>query len=381
MRRILIPTLLLVTALLVVGAAPGAPGRPATAAEAKSMFTAEPFLGLAEKCVPLHIAVEGAFAGLWVTYKQTVAAKHCGVLLFSLENEVILHRSGSTWAPVPGSPPACAAHVPPSLLIDGTVCDARRPPSPVGGFELPSHNIACTATPNDQLATGKPTVTCGLVSGVSDKRWLADECLSPADWVVHLDSALRAHEGCASAGGLIPATKRVLAYGSKVSFGGVTCDSELSGLTCTNANGSGFMLARATQQLFDHPTAGWKPARQGNSTSFSVQFGSTLVASCDLFTGSPSFIRCDGQVDHPKPTIVHHDCDITGLALDATGKGVVNCASDSVNLPGASAPLLPVARPLTVGAFTCTAAAASFMCTTAAGHEIWFGPDHSWRVS
>jgi hypothetical protein len=73
--------------------------------------------------------------------------------------------------------------------------------------------------------------------------------------------------------------------------------------------------------------------------------------------------------------------DITGLALEATGKGVVNCASDSVSLPGSSAALLPLARPLSVGPFTCTAAAASFTCTTAADHAIWFGRNRSWRVS
>lgn len=43
---------------------------------------------------------------------------------------------------------------------------------------------------------------------------------------------------------------KVLAYGRSVSFAGVTCKSEKSGVTCINARGHGFQVARAAQSVF-----------------------------------------------------------------------------------------------------------------------------------
>jgi hypothetical protein len=42
----------------------------------------------------------------------------------------------------------------------------------------------------------------------------------------------------------------VLDYGRSYSLGGITCSSEKSGMTCTNAEGHGFTLRRASQRLF-----------------------------------------------------------------------------------------------------------------------------------
>ncbi|MFN6977230.1 MAG: DUF6636 domain-containing protein [Gemmobacter sp.] len=42
----------------------------------------------------------------------------------------------------------------------------------------------------------------------------------------------------------------VLAYGRSVTLGGVSCISAQSGMTCTNADGRGFTLARARQRVF-----------------------------------------------------------------------------------------------------------------------------------
>jgi hypothetical protein len=42
----------------------------------------------------------------------------------------------------------------------------------------------------------------------------------------------------------------VLGYGSRITFNGITCTSERSGMTCTNAAGHGFSLARAAQTVF-----------------------------------------------------------------------------------------------------------------------------------
>jgi hypothetical protein len=42
----------------------------------------------------------------------------------------------------------------------------------------------------------------------------------------------------------------VLGYGKSVTLGGVTCTSEKTGMTCTNARGHGFSVARARQKVF-----------------------------------------------------------------------------------------------------------------------------------
>ena len=41
-----------------------------------------------------------------------------------------------------------------------------------------------------------------------------------------------------------------LAYGDQIELGGLTCRSETTGMTCQNAQGHGFTLAKARQTLF-----------------------------------------------------------------------------------------------------------------------------------
>jgi hypothetical protein len=42
----------------------------------------------------------------------------------------------------------------------------------------------------------------------------------------------------------------VLPYGDAVSLGGISCVSAKTGMTCTNAGGNGFSVAKAKQKLF-----------------------------------------------------------------------------------------------------------------------------------
>lgn len=42
----------------------------------------------------------------------------------------------------------------------------------------------------------------------------------------------------------------VLSYGEAVSLGGISCVSAKTGVTCTNADGHGFSVAKARQELF-----------------------------------------------------------------------------------------------------------------------------------
>ena len=39
-------------------------------------------------------------------------------------------------------------------------------------------------------------------------------------------------------------------YGEAVSLGGISCVSAKTGMTCTNAEGHGFSVAKAKQKLF-----------------------------------------------------------------------------------------------------------------------------------
>ena len=45
-------------------------------------------------------------------------------------------------------------------------------------------------------------------------------------------------------------TARVLAYGQSFSRGAFTCQSQPTGMTCTNLNGHGFSLSKESQKLF-----------------------------------------------------------------------------------------------------------------------------------
>lgn len=42
----------------------------------------------------------------------------------------------------------------------------------------------------------------------------------------------------------------ILPYGEAVSLGGISCVSAKTGMTCTNAEGHGFQIAKAKQRLY-----------------------------------------------------------------------------------------------------------------------------------
>ncbi len=47
-----------------------------------------------------------------------------------------------------------------------------------------------------------------------------------------------------------PETPVVLPYGVTLELEGITCLSETTGMTCTNADGGGFAVRRAEQRIF-----------------------------------------------------------------------------------------------------------------------------------
>lgn len=71
------------------------------------------------------------------------------------------------------------------------------------------------------------------------------------DWGRRFSVAAFGPAGLVCAGDTLrDASSPVLPYGSTLSFGAVACTSRETGLQCRNAEGHGFALARAAQQLF-----------------------------------------------------------------------------------------------------------------------------------
>ena len=63
------------------------------------------------------------------------------------------------------------------------------------------------------------------------------------------DFSLKGGLSCTDAN-LIRSDNAVLPYGEAISLGGISCVSAKTGMTCTNAAGHGFSVARARQKLF-----------------------------------------------------------------------------------------------------------------------------------
>jgi hypothetical protein len=122
-----------------------------------------------------------------------------------------------------------------------------------GAFKTPSGNIVCGF---GIAPDGTASMECGIKSG-----------LKPPPTQIHCDAGDPNHKrvsmrdtGRASPvlcagdpGPLLPqidARARVLGYGTTIRFGGISCHSELTGLTCRNRSGHGFFLSRESWRLF-----------------------------------------------------------------------------------------------------------------------------------
>jgi hypothetical protein len=107
------------------------------------------------------------------------------------------------------------------------------PGSPVA-FQMPSGNIGCLF--------GFRRLRCDILSGLDPEP--AEAC--EFDWVgVDMGVAGPASPNCGS-DTVYDEDAPTLAYGSTWSRGGITCESDESGLSCTNREGHGFTLARGS---------------------------------------------------------------------------------------------------------------------------------------
>lgn len=113
-------------------------------------------------------------------------------------------------------------------------------------FKSPTGNILCGMFDDDY-----PGVRCDMFELTPSYTRPPAGC--EHDWGSSFWIGSGARKGelaCVSDAIADPRQTRVLPYGASVSFGGVTCRSEKTGVTCVNPAGHGFTIRKARQQLF-----------------------------------------------------------------------------------------------------------------------------------
>lgn len=159
--------------------------------------------------------------------------------------------AGPTATLVPLDPPATAAAPASSTLDPGTgatLVDL----APFGAdgprFSTPSRNISCRLT--DTSSTGDGDARCDVTQNSWPLPPKPADCSGAWGGGASVSGAAKAELTCASDTVADPGL-RVLAYGQALSYGGVVCDSQETGVRCVNrATGHGFRVARASYDLF-----------------------------------------------------------------------------------------------------------------------------------
>lgn len=115
-------------------------------------------------------------------------------------------------------------------------------------FTTPSRNISCQLT--DTSPTGDGDARCDVAQTTWPLPPKPADCAGAWGGGASVSGAERAQLTCASDTVADPGL-RVLEYRQAVSYGGVVCDSQETGVRCVNrATGHGFRVARASFDLF-----------------------------------------------------------------------------------------------------------------------------------
>jgi hypothetical protein len=116
----------------------------------------------------------------------------------------------------------------------------------LNGFQTPSGNTHCQAQEYD--SDEGPYLRCDMAIIEARIPRRPRDCED--DWggafALDADRAVRVCHTDTVWSDRLP----VLRYGATWRGAGITCVSQQSGLTCTNRNGRGFQLSRATQRIF-----------------------------------------------------------------------------------------------------------------------------------
>jgi hypothetical protein len=111
-------------------------------------------------------------------------------------------------------------------------------------FRSPSGNISCLLMTGDYAGA-----RCDMRQLMPSYRKRPADC--DLEWGDSFEVGPRGRGGLVCHGDTVFSPDAfALDYGKSVSLGGITCDSEESGITCTNGRGHGFSISRAQQQVF-----------------------------------------------------------------------------------------------------------------------------------
>jgi hypothetical protein len=129
----------------------------------------------------------------------------------------------------------CAAAVPRAAAQDGP-----------DGFRSPTGNISCMFFDDEDEAV----IRCDLAEMSNRAPPRPSDC--DMEWRDAFEIAGKAEAATRICHGDTTRDERlpVLPYGSTFARKGLTCKSERSGVTCANARGHGFEIARARQRMF-----------------------------------------------------------------------------------------------------------------------------------
>jgi hypothetical protein len=125
-----------------------------------------------------------------------------------------------------------------TTVTEGAPTETTEPGASEASFQMPSRNIGCLFAFRQ--------LRCDILSGLEPEP--DEEC--EFDWVgVDMGVTGPAAPNCGS-DTVYDADATVLEYGSTWTRGGITCESDESGLACTNRDGSGFTVARGSWSVF-----------------------------------------------------------------------------------------------------------------------------------
>jgi len=114
--------------------------------------------------------------------------------------------------------------------------------------QTPSHNIFCQAE-SAGPDSPQPSLRCDIEQKATRSPPIPRDC--PGDWgdAFGLDPTGPGHLLCHGDTVQNPSAY-VIPYGTQWRAYGFVCTSQTSGLTCVNAAGHGFSIARASQKMF-----------------------------------------------------------------------------------------------------------------------------------
>ena len=113
------------------------------------------------------------------------------------------------------------------------------------GFQSPTGNIHCAMYTTD----GRAEARCDLRSYTPSHTKRPAGCEQDWGMAFGVGAAGKGELLCVGDTVQDPGNP-VLPYGEAVSLGGISCVSAKTGMTCTNAEGHGFSVAKAKQKLF-----------------------------------------------------------------------------------------------------------------------------------